>query len=40
MLLLQVAAVTELSVGDFFSYNQSDGQPFDLGYDYTFLVRN
>ncbi|KAF6261892.1 S-adenosyl-L-methionine-dependent methyltransferase [Scenedesmus sp. NREL 46B-D3] len=33
----QAAAATELSVGDFFSYNHSSGQLFDVGYDYTFL---
>jgi hypothetical protein len=36
---VQVAAATELSVGDFFTYSHSSGQPFDIGYDYTFLVR-
>jgi hypothetical protein len=35
---VQVAAATELLVGDFFTYSHNSGQPFDVGYDYTFLV--
>lgn len=33
------AAATQMVVGDFFSYEHSDGLKFDVGYDYTFLVR-
>lgn len=34
-----VASACQFLVEDFFSYRHHSGQQFDVGYDYTFLVR-